>query len=456
MFAAKPARRRAACSTRCLLALLLHHHPQRRAISLSAPCRSPPPLSASEAAARMLRELGGAGATLQTRRQDIDANQLDKLAATLGRQRQRPSGGIAASTGIEGEGPEGEAEEDELMMLEGSDGTGTGRRRHVPPGHHLVYFTPGDLERDLGPDGTDTAPRPPPPFTRRMWAGGRMRWPARSPKPAQRAGAHILSAGDRAEEVTRLLGVTAKKSRAGGGEMLLVEVEKEIRVDGRPAVVDTRSWIFRPALDPSSSSSYSSAQHHDAAGEKQRRPDADEVSLLPWRGSPSVIEDVPAGVVAGVAGDGVTSSPSSSPFPARRLRWSPVGLFRFSALTFNGHQIHYSADWARGVEGHPGLVVHGPLNLVCILDYWRDVHGRRGHDDPAEVRYRAVAPVYAGETYYIRTEAVVEEEEEEPGEKKEEEVEEEEGGRARRRRYEINVVKEDGVVCMTSEVWGPG
>ena len=85
----------------------------------------------------------------------------------------------------------------------------------------------------------------------------------------------------------------------------------------------------------------------------------------------------------------------------RYAQWSPTALFRFSALTFNGHKIHYNEDWTSTVEGHPGLVVHGPLNLINMLDYWRDVYGR-GY--PREIRYRAMAPIYAGEKYLLRTE----------------------------------------------------
>lgn len=88
-------------------------------------------------------------------------------------------------------------------------------------------------------------------------------------------------------------------------------------------------------------------------------------------------------------------------FPIRKLSWSPVGLFRFSALTFNGHKIHYNEDWTRTAEGHPGIVVHGPLNVINLLDYWRDIHGEGA--GPDEIIYRAISPVYGGEEYQIRT-----------------------------------------------------
>lgn len=85
-----------------------------------------------------------------------------------------------------------------------------------------------------------------------------------------------------------------------------------------------------------------------------------------------------------------------------------MALFRFSALTFNAHMIHYNESWTRNVEGHPAVVVHGPLNLIGMLDYWRDVHGQtdREDGDVAEISYRALSPLYAGEEYVVRTDAV--------------------------------------------------
>lgn len=80
-------------------------------------------------------------------------------------------------------------------------------------------------------------------------------------------------------------------------------------------------------------------------------------------------------------------------------------LFRFSALTFNAHRIHYDVPWARNVEGHRGIVVHGPLNLISILDFWRDVRGNGGSTSslivPESIAYRATSPLYADEEYRI-------------------------------------------------------
>jgi hydroxyacyl-ACP dehydratase HTD2-like protein with hotdog domain len=64
--------------------------------------------------------------------------------------------------------------------------------------------------------------------------------------------------------------------------------------------------------------------------------------------------------------------------------------------------IHYNESWARDVEGHRGLVVHGPLNLINIMDYWRDVCAGKDFCVAKEVNYRALSPLYAGDVYTIR------------------------------------------------------
>jgi hydroxyacyl-ACP dehydratase HTD2-like protein with hotdog domain len=83
----------------------------------------------------------------------------------------------------------------------------------------------------------------------------------------------------------------------------------------------------------------------------------------------------------------------------RDFTQTPVTLFRFSALTFNSHKIHYDKEWCQKVEGHRDCVVHGPLNLVNIVDFWRDIDG--GSALPKRITYRATSPLYAGEKYRI-------------------------------------------------------
>ncbi|KAI0188923.1 hypothetical protein EV127DRAFT_454294 [Xylaria flabelliformis] len=207
----------------------------------------------------------------------------------------------------------------------------------LPPGYHL--------EEELGADGSDIVFNAPRPFARRMWAGGRMRWTS---------GEFALRVGDKVEERTRLVGATPKRSR-----MVLVQVEKEFW--------GPRGLELLEGPEATTPSPAAEKVLHDAG----------------IRG-PSTVKDV--------SQDGA--------YPQRRRRWSPTGLFRFSALTFNGHKIHYDPTWSAAVEGHPTSVVHGPLNLISMLDYWRD-HCAAGKHIVQEIRYRAVSPVYAGETYEI-------------------------------------------------------
>jgi hydroxyacyl-ACP dehydratase HTD2-like protein with hotdog domain len=82
-------------------------------------------------------------------------------------------------------------------------------------------------------------------------------------------------------------------------------------------------------------------------------------------------------------------------------------------LTFNGHKIHYSPEWCREVEGHRNAVVHGPLNLINMLDFWRDTaRGGNAKAVPRSIAYRAMSPLYVGEPYRI----LLEQNEEKAGE----------------------------------------
>jgi 3-methylfumaryl-CoA hydratase len=75
----------------------------------------------------------------------------------------------------------------------------------------------------------------------------------------------------------------------------------------------------------------------------------------------------------------------------RTVTPDPVQLFRYSALTFNGHRIHYDRDYARNVEGYPGLVVHGPYTATLLVDHFlRRSLGAR----VAKIAFRAQRPLY--------------------------------------------------------------
>lgn len=268
--------------------------------------------------------------TVIERSQILDANQLQKLCITLNRKDLAPGQDMTKGPPVQG--------------------------THIPPGYHLVYFTPSDLESELGADGTDQTFSPPAPFSRRMWSGGIVQWNPENP----------LRVGDLVTEKTRLLGVSTKVDR-DGKPMLLAKVGKVFYNKKAWAVKEERSWLFlKPfEIDPTKS--------------VQGKPKS---GLRP----PSMVMDI-----------------ASQPFPVRVLRWSTRALFRFSALTFNAHMIHYNDPYTKDIEGRSGIVVHGPLNLINMMDYWRDVHGQDGKVQPVEVKYRATSPVHATERYHILT-----------------------------------------------------
>ncbi|KAI3572719.1 hypothetical protein IWW34DRAFT_708249 [Fusarium oxysporum f. sp. albedinis] len=276
--------------------------------------------TASDAAAYLLHNFAN---KLAVRQQLVDANQLQKLALTLGRCHVN-------GTDISEQAP-----------IIGTP---------IPPGYHLAYFTPNSTEADLSVDGTDRTFNASAPFTRRMWAGGKMSW-------AEPSSGTLLRVGDVVEEHTRLLSAIPKKSRSAG-EMVLVEVEKEFWGPKGLALTDRRSWVFRPEIDP--------------------------------------------------------STVKESPEPLKNVTRGPSAV---KDLTTKSQGIH------------PGLVVHGPLNLINLLSYWQDIHGNG--KDPRNITYRAMSPLYAGETYSIQTS----------------EVRDTGNGKA----WDL-VVERNGVVCMKGEI----
>ncbi|KAJ6104767.1 hypothetical protein N7523_011087 [Penicillium sp. IBT 18751x] len=282
----------------------------------------------------------------QTRTQTLDANQLQLLGLTLNRPSLFPGSPSLSNTS-----------------------TAPSLHTPVPPGYHLAYFTPAFLESELGADGTDASYNPEAPFTRRMWAGGEVLWPRgadEKPNP--------LRVGQQVSETTRVLSAEPKVVKKTGEEMIVVGVEKEFANEEGVSIVDRRNWVFRKALPVPTASSLSSA------------------SL-----SPSSTSHLTLPKPSSTTTEGNTHT--------RTLVQTPVTLFRFSALTFNPHKIHYSLPWARDVEGHRDIVVHGPLNLISILDLWRDIRSRISADPttiiPQRISYRATSPLYAGEAYQI-------------------------------------------------------
>ncbi|KAJ4299646.1 hypothetical protein N0V90_004892 [Kalmusia sp. IMI 367209] len=268
--------------------------------------------SASEACSEIFARFGSKPISIRT--QLLDANQLHLLNVTLGRSptsTQTPAYGTP-----------------------------------IPPGYHLVYFTPSILEDELGLDGTDRTVNPLSPFTRRMWAGGELQWTQDE--------ASLLRVGQEVQETTKMLSAEPKKLRSGE-EMLVVSIEKTFENNKGVALIDQRNWVFQKEI-------------------KDPKPPPSQPEARP----------LPKGDIV------------------RDFTQSYTDLFRFSALTFNAHKIHYLPEWCRDVEGHRDAVVHGPLNLINMLDLWRDTtRGGKLDAVPASISYRAMSPLYVREQYRI-------------------------------------------------------
>jgi hydroxyacyl-ACP dehydratase HTD2-like protein with hotdog domain len=209
---------------------------------------------------------------------------------------------------------------------------------YLPKGHHLVYFpTAAVHESRLDVDGTETTYNPGSPFNRRMWAGGRIEWP----KDIR------LNFCCPTTEKMELDQIEAKQ-RSNGSEMIVMSVRKVLTQNDLEVMRETRQWVFLKDGDPSASES--SAKRKPAL-ESRKKIFQHSVNL------------------------------------------TPAALFRYSALIFNSHAIHLSKEHCLK-EGHPNLVVHGPLTLSLLLEAVRETY--KGKNWKA-IEYRAVGPAYVGD-----------------------------------------------------------
>jgi 3-methylfumaryl-CoA hydratase len=216
----------------------------------------------------------------------------------------------------------------------------------LPPLWHWVYLLERPPQRDLGPDGhpADGPFLPPIPHRRRMFAGGRVEY--RAP----------LRIGDEITRRTALAGWTVKQGRAG--ELLFVTIRHTFTRAGDLLATEEQDLVYRS--DPTGTQTPAPAPAQAPAPARQAPPPAPAGD---WR-----LDACP----------------------------DPVLLFRFSALTYNAHRIHYDAPYATTVEGHPGLVVHGPLlALLCLELPRRHAPGRA----VTQLSFRARRPVYAGQRF---------------------------------------------------------
>ena len=217
---------------------------------------------------------------------------------------------------------------------------------------HWAYLLDRPALADLGPDGhpvRGTLPAPPGHGRRRMWAGGRV------------AALGALRCGEPATKRTRVLKVTEKHGRSG--HLTFVTVGVQVRQGGAVVVDEEQDIVYRDAAGPPAA-----AQPGAAAQPAAGRPATAE--------SP----EVPAPAVPAGQGE-------------REIAVSPVLLFRFSALTYNAHRIHYDRDYCRDVEGYPGLVTHGPLQALAMAEAAR-AGGDAGGSGDVSFEYRLVSPLF--------------------------------------------------------------
>ena len=197
---------------------------------------------------------------------------------------------------------------------------------------HWLYFLPIYAQSDIGPDGH--AKRggfmPPVPLPRRMWAGSDFEFH------------EPLLIGDALSRTSTIVDVKEKSGRTGS--LIFVKVRHELRRNGSDKVALT--------------------EHHN----------------IVYRAAPGP--------------DDVAPPPQAAPTEwawERRVKPDDVLLFRYSALTFNGHRIHYDRQYVTEVEGYPGLIVHGPLIATLLMDLLR-----RQQPDAKVVRFefKAVRPTF--------------------------------------------------------------
>ena len=202
----------------------------------------------------------------------------------------------------------------------------------LPPLWHWLYFLPLHRQSEIGADGH--AKRggflPPVPLPRRMWAGSQFEF--RSP----------VRVGDHVERTSTLANVTEKSGRTG--KLVFVKVRHELRCNGapNPAVVEFHDIVYRDAKQPGDVEPPPLPSPQDAVWQREIVPD-------------------------------------------------DVLLFRYSALTFNGHRIHYDRKYVTEVEGYPGLIVHGPLIATLLMDL---VRRQMPGAEVASFSFKAVRPTF--------------------------------------------------------------
>jgi len=218
----------------------------------------------------------------------------------------------------------------------GVDGAAVRNAGVLPPLWHWTYFLSAAPAGELGPDGHPARGGflPPVPLRNRMWAGGRVRFV--EPLPLDAVARKLSTVKDVSHKVGR------------SGDLVFVTVEHRLEVDERLCLVEEHDIVYKgPGANP---------ERTRVAG-----PDAPRTEA------------------------------------ARILRADSTLLFRYSALTFNGHRIHYDADYCRREEGYAAPVIHGPLNATLLAGLAQELSQR----PLREFSYRGHNPAVLGDALHM-------------------------------------------------------
>ncbi|WP_374625146.1 MaoC family dehydratase N-terminal domain-containing protein [Pandoraea sp.] len=208
----------------------------------------------------------------------------------------------------------------------------------VPPLWHWLYFLPTAPLAEIGPDGHPKRGGflPPVALPRRMWAGGRLTFHA------------PLLPGEAVERRSTITEIEHKSGRSGS--LVFVTVQHEIiSADGALKISEQQDIVYRDAPQPGA-----------PAAQPTRAPDG-----AVWQ---------------------------------RAITVGPVLLFRYSALTFNSHRIHYDHPYATEQEGYPGLVVHGPLIATLLADL---IRRERPDATLRQFSFKAIRPTFADHPFSL-------------------------------------------------------
>ena len=200
----------------------------------------------------------------------------------------------------------------------------------LPPLWHWLYFLPRPRRSEIGPDGHAARGGflPPVALPRRMWAGGRLEWH------------DAIRVGDALVRTSKVEDVSQKTGRSG--TLVFVLVRHTVSTDRGVALVEEHDIVYRD---------------------------------LPAPDAPPVV---------------APTAPTDEAW-CSRIEPDDVLLFRYSALTFNGHRIHYDRRYVTEVEGYPGLIVHGPLIATLLVESLRT---QRPAARIARFAFRAVSPLF--------------------------------------------------------------